>query len=458
MFYGESYRHAGVVTVAGPTVAGASIRYHFDGLSQTVSAGGSFIVGCEAEPLNLTGSDAAVVSWVVETGPASAGTLVLASGLDPDWTGSDPADATQPLGSFAVSGAQTLVAGPTGLTVADLLAYDAEPIVLVACTSGSVEIVQVKLRVWPPGGAAGAWEAGPAWQRSDIGTARWYASLNEGTPQLPTYSEAWEALKDVVTTWDGRPGVEYGPTPGGDPVRSFFQVFDNFLTAPFTPSGSAGAAITLLSARPASATPAPSVEYGYDPREVWREARASIRAVGGGDVAAEFVSWSAEAALTVTATRVGSVDLSGPPVLAEHPTDPALRVGPFHHPWGFTLRDGTVPLSELGGQHLALAVMASGYYDGPPTADTFTSAAGTLSSSLPYVVSISDYEWFNPAGVPALEPRFFVVYEGEDRAVGFGKPDTEVAVFGVQTALGNYRDLTFDEYASVDGPLPDFTP
>lgn len=59
---------------------------------------------------------------------------------------------------------------------------------------------------------------------------------------------------------------------------------------------------------------------------------------------------------------------------------------------------------------------------------------------------------------PTLEPRFFVVYESEDRAVGFGKPDTELALFGVQTALGNYRDLTFDEYASVDGPLPDFPP
>jgi len=56
------------------------------------------------------------------------------------------------------------------------------------------------------------------------------------------------------------------------------------------------------------------------------------------------------------------------------------------------------------------------------------------------------------------EPRFFVIYEDEARPVGFGKPDTERHVFGVQTALGNYRDLTVGEYADAGDPLPDFTP
>lgn len=449
-FYGESYRHVGVHTVTGATVDGASLVYHFDGLSHTVEAGAAFIAGVEAEPLNLTDTDAAVVSWVIETGPASAGTLTVASGLDPDWTGSDPADATQPLGSFEVAGEQTIVAGPTSLTVADLLTFAAEPIALVTVTSGVVEVVQVKLRVWPPGGAGGSWVSGPAWTRSDFNVSRWYGALNEGTAQLPTYAEAWDALKAVISTWDGRAGIEYGPTPGGASVQSFFQVFDNFATAPFTPSGSAGASIALVSASPGSAAPDPSLDYGYDPREVWREARAAIRAVGGGDAVPAFVEWDAAATLTVASTRVGSVDLGGPPDLEPHPSNPAFRVGPFHHPPSFAERDGAVPLSELGGQHVALAVMAPGYYDGPPTADSFTSASGALSSSLPYLVSISDYEWFDPAAT-AVQPRFYVKHRDDSmRPVGFGKPATELTVFRVPGG-GRWRDLTTDEYATY-GP------
>lgn len=459
MFYGESYRIATATTIAGGEVTRDALRYHFDGLSCTVSAGDSFMVGADGDMTGLTATDEAVISWVVETGPGSAGTFTVASGLDADYTGTDLSDATQPLGTFTVAGGQTIVAGPTSITVADLFAFEQLPVALVTVTSGTVEVRQVKLRVWPPSGAAGAWVTGPEYVRVEGTVDRWYASINEGTPQVPTYAEAWEAQKGVIATWDGRPDTQYGPAYDGQALFSFFYVTGNPFTPPFTPSGSGASSIALLSARPFGATPSPDLDTGIDPNEVRQEVRSFIRGVGGGEATVSFLGWEPDAAVTVdTPTYVGAIDLGGSPELSVDPDDAVFRRGPFHQPGSFTLATSDVPLSTLGGQHVALAVMASLYFTGPPTGDTTTTASADVTASTPYRTLVGNYEWFSPAATPTLDPRFFVVFEGEDRAVGFGKPATEVAVFGVQTALGNYRDLTFDEYASADGPLPDFTP
>ena len=75
-FYGESYRIIFATNIAGSAITDdglATIRYHFDGTSDTVTSGDSFIASSELDNLNLTDTDEAVVSWVVETGPASSG-------------------------------------------------------------------------------------------------------------------------------------------------------------------------------------------------------------------------------------------------------------------------------------------------------------------------------------------------------------------------------------------------
>lgn len=459
-FYGESY---GLDLKANP--AGEPARFHFDGLSLTLDSGDDpLILGATPDPVELADGDEAVVSWVIETGPGSGGTFTLTSGMDPDWSAT-PSVVTEPVGTFTVAGARTVVSSPTSITAADLLAEVNEPTVRIAVTAGSIEVVQVKLRVWPPAGAGGAWARGLDWVRTDTFVERWYASLSDGTEQLPTYEQAWVALKEKIVTWDGRPGWEYGPNPGGQSVRSFFYVVRDVGTAPFTPVATGGASVAVLAAHPGSPAPEPSLNAGTDPNEIRQEPRARIRNLGGTGVAsAMFMQWDAASTLTVTAARVASETLGGPPLLTAHPTNPALRVGPFYHPTTFAPFEGVIPLTHLGiGQYAALSIMADEYFDGPPSGDVYSSTGGDLSGILPFLTAIYNYEFYDPTAVPVpptpdREPRFFVVYEGEDRAVGFGKPDTEVAVFGVQTALGNYRDLTFAEYVDAGDPLPDFTP
>jgi len=172
-FFGESYATDQVNNVTGTAASSyLDIFYHFDDRSADMAAGDSFIVGAFADPVvfaDLVDAGDIAVSWVVETGASSSGTLTLASGLDPDWDCTNPALATEALGSKTATGEQTLIFGPVaGITLADLIAYDAEPLTLIECTSGTVDVLQVKLRVWPAAGASGAWSPtlGASWTRS----------------------------------------------------------------------------------------------------------------------------------------------------------------------------------------------------------------------------------------------------------------------------------------------------
>jgi len=453
-WYGESYRLDWGTILAGADFDLTDWRLHFDTATHAVSTGDDVIIGAYADPDNFTAfatyDQPVVARWVLEVAGGS-GTVHLSAGLDPDFNYDNPALATQDLGSFTVAGPTQIVSLPLeGVDHAMLAAQDVALIVRIEGTSGTVDVAQVKLRVWPSAGAGGAWVSGTDWVRTDADVDRWYASLDDSTPQLPTYADAWDALRTVVTTLNGRPNISYSNDPGGESVRSFFYVFDNVGTAPFTPSGSVGASIAVLAPRPGDPRPEPSINYGIDPNEVWSETRSYIRATGGGDAVSEFVTWAPEATLTVSNTHVGSVDLGPNTGLGPHPTNFLWRMGPFYHPSSFVLRDGAVPLSELGGQNLALAVMADGYYTVPST-DSFTFTGGSLSSYLPYQVRIANYEWFDPAAI-SKQPRFYVKNLDETmRPVGDGKPATELSVFRVPTAQGWFRDLTTAEYA-IYGP------
>ena len=453
-WYGESYQLDWGTILAGADFDLTDWRKHFDAATHTVSAGDDVIIGSYADPNDysafVTYDQPVVARWVLEVAGGS-GTIHLSSGLDPDFNYDNPALATQDLGSFTITGPTQIVSDPLPVDHAFLAAQDVALIVRIQGVSGSVEVAQVKLRVWPTTGAGGAWVSGTDWVRTDGDVDRWYATVNDGTPQVPTYADAWDDLRAVVPTLDGRPGIEYSFDPGGESVRSFFYVFDNELTAPFTPSGSLGASVAVLSPRMQDPRPEPSIDYGVDPNEVWQELRSYIRATGGGEATTTFVEWDDAATLTVTNTHVASEYLGSDTGLTVHPTNFLWRIGPFHHPSAFVLRDGVIPLSELGGQNLALSVMADGYFTGPPSTDSFTFTSGALSSALPYRVSIADYEWFDPAAI-AIQPRFFVRDRDlVDQPVGWGKTSDDV-VFIIPTAMGRYRDMTVAEYAANPPP------
>jgi len=453
VWYGESYQLDWGTVLAGPSFDLTAWRKHYDAVTHAVSAGDDVIIGGYADPNDYSAFVAydqpVVARWVLEVAGGS-GAVRLSAGLDPAFNYNDPTLATQDLGSFTVAGATQIVSPPLAVDHALLAAQDTGIIVRIEGVSGSVDVAQVKLRVWPTGGAGGAWVTGADWTRTEGGVDRWYASIGEGTPQLPTYEEAWLAGQDLAATYDGRPSWEYSATPRGQSVESVFNVAQDLGTAPFTPTAGVIADVAVLSPRPSAPLPEPSIVYGTDPNEVRREARSFIRAAGGGDAVTEFVGWEAGATLTVTNTHVAGENLGDTLDLGPHPTNPAWRLGPFHHPMSFALRDGAIPLSEFGGPNIALSVMADGYYAGPPMADSFTSTTGALSGSLPYTVRIAGYEWFDPAAV-AVQPRFYVKHRDDTmRPVGFGKPATELTVLRVPGG-GRWRDLTTDEYATY-GP------
>lgn len=453
VWYGESYQLDWGTVLAGPSFDLTAWRKHFDAATHAVSAGDDVVIGGYADPNDYSAFVAydqpVVARWVLEV-VGGSGTVSLSAGLDPSFGYDDPGLATQDLGSFTVAGPTQIVSPPLAVDHALLAAQDTGIIVRIEGVSGSVDVAQVKLRVWPAGGAGGAWVTGADWTRTDGNVNRWYGSMVGGTPQLPTYEDAWNALKDVTATWDGAAGTEYSNTTDGASARSYFDVFDNIGTAPFTPSGSAGGTVVVVQPQLQAPLPEPSIVYGTDPNEVRREARSFIRATGGGDAVTQFVGWDAAATFTVTNTHVASDDLGDTFDLGPHPTNPAWRLGPLHHPSAFVLRDGAIQLSEFGGPNLAISVMADGYYTGPPTADAYSSTGGSLSSSLPYLVRIANYEWFDPAAV-AVQPRFYVKHRDDTmRPVGFGKPATELTVLRVPGG-GRWRDLTTDEYATY-GP------
>ena len=141
---------------------GDAIRYRQadGGQTSTLAAGESFMAGFFDSEVLLSGDDA-VFTFAVVCGPSSSGTLRLSGGVDPDFALDDPGDASQSLGTVAVSGEQVAVSDPLTRDVDDYLTQSVETVVFVECLSGSVVVEQIKMRIWPPGGVAGAWQSAP---------------------------------------------------------------------------------------------------------------------------------------------------------------------------------------------------------------------------------------------------------------------------------------------------------
>lgn len=137
-----------------------------------------------------TDTDPGEVSWCVEVSGGS-GSLTLTECLgegEPDTL----------LGTFAVTAGAPLVVPSSVLTLADVFA-DSWASLLVECTTGPVDVQQVKLRAFPTGGALGGWgtELHPAWDRTSPAQGKSASRLDAA------------AIDGVYTLhW----GVE-GPTP-----------------------------------------------------------------------------------------------------------------------------------------------------------------------------------------------------------------------------------------------------
>jgi hypothetical protein len=181
----------------GPELAldGAALRFRVRrdlADSPVLEAGDSFIAGFYESNVMLSG-DAVEASFVVVCD--GAGSIRLSGGTDPDWSLDDPADASVPMGTHTVSGPTVVVGDPFPTFDVDAyLAQVEETIVFVECLSGDVEVNQVKLRLWPPGGPVGDWIDAPGFdvvappqaRLADVGDA--FGTVNE-VPNFLTGSD-----------------------------------------------------------------------------------------------------------------------------------------------------------------------------------------------------------------------------------------------------------------------------
>lgn len=237
------------------------------------------------------------VSWVVEV---ASGTVTFTAGelLDPSYN--DIASPTNPLGTYTATGPATIVI-PSSFTADDVLSGGDSLLLELVGDSGSAEVQQVKLRVWPTGGALGGWsDPLPSWSTPPSFPSAYEVGLNVNPNELASSPEAsWDAtMAQGVVDWTAAApgphtfdGVTTGPgylAPShGGAMSAFHGSGDGGVTwGTFT--SIVGAIVVVVGSNPDTTFPIdPDLEDGVDyvrpPTEVRGESGAyMVQQVGEG--------------------------------------------------------------------------------------------------------------------------------------------------------------------------------
>lgn len=176
--------------------------------SRTLASGSewrAFVYPGDVDYLEETGLDC-TVAWVLEV---LSGTVTVAAveGLDPTFVDYGATLGTS-LGSHTITGPGSLVI-PSTFTADDVL--DAAGVLQlgITATSGSVDVQQIKLRVWPAAGVAGAWVTRPGWESTpQIAGVRRADVTRYAAHVTGDYESSWDAtVADVAS----QSGVAAGP-------------------------------------------------------------------------------------------------------------------------------------------------------------------------------------------------------------------------------------------------------
>lgn len=202
-FYGESAPLDWANVTAGAPFADDGEAIRFRAGSATVTAGDVFVAGFFDSTYLAPGDDATFAVAIVHTG--GSGTLRISGGPDADWDLDDTDASAYALGDHAVSGSGTLAVTLPWVTVADYLDQAVETAVRVEVLSGSVTLQQLKLRIWPPGGAVGGWsDTYPGWASGGYTAAvRYWTEVNSlydsGEQVAEDPEDAWDAANAAMT-------------------------------------------------------------------------------------------------------------------------------------------------------------------------------------------------------------------------------------------------------------------
>jgi hypothetical protein len=474
-WYGESYSLYWGGVLAGGAVDFGDWVDHYDGEHHALTAGDDVIVGSYGDPANPSEfaafTDPITVRWAIEV-LSGSGQLRLSAGIDPDFAYTNPALASEALGTVTVSGATTLVTEPFTVSQAQIAAGDTSPIVRIECLSGTVDIAQVKLRVWPAAGAAGAWIPAGEGSTTNNKVQRWNdlvvpdsnetGLLVENVTDYLSYPDpaADEAALAAQTLAIAALASKAGETANFSSVNSaqtgeiaasqngtgalLYVVFS-------TPNAYYYTAEAYILSNPGVIRAdlndtVPDVAYvGVDPNEHRFEAEAQVRPVGGGPLVPSFGGWTTAAVNVTYSTSDPTAWAVGPAVLQQHDVDPDFDP-PIDPIFGYSqmpyevyvggaqtaIPAGGVDDMQVvetvqieGGQAVLIAVQtpginsptvsARGLVDAEFAGDPvhgygFTVMARADVVDTGHLVTFGPVEVYDPAATPAPEtdPRFYV--------------------------------------------------
>lgn len=280
-FYGESIGIDRFTNLSGSAVA-ALEDVQLRAGSATFTAGDSTRFATDLGYDYLEPGDPASVSWVVEV-LSGSGTLTFAEGIG---------DTATSLGSRTVTGPAQVVVPSSVIAAANVIA-DIDARLLLTCTSGTLVVQQVKLRVWPPEGAGGGWsDPYPSW----AGEAPANGSRVERTVSADTSGAGSAAAEwaDVIALAQAQVDDPWSipPTPVSSPLRVDLAAGTTFIASIEGGGTSAGSFVLTVSAFAAiggtgegpEIDPAlglvDGVDYIWPPDEVNFDSAAMIDALG----------------------------------------------------------------------------------------------------------------------------------------------------------------------------------
>ncbi|WP_076260889.1 hypothetical protein [Intrasporangium flavum] len=509
---GEQLALYDVVVEAGPLDPYGDLYYALDvresaDTTVTVNAGDQFYLYSDIPRLAIPGDVLGECNWIIDV-TAGAASVTVETGFDPDWSYSPPFGWAPTAVSSLVAG-RAVVPLPAGDRSFERLWNDGAPLLRVTVISGSATLRAAWLQVEPPDGLKvldgwtwSTWtEPGLVPAKADAGNGN--AGAGVTIPDDADPNHAMDAVRHDGSATRGSslapPGtapysyMSLGPTDGdlfataatatgydrsgavlSSPPESYADLnigYSNGYWRERPTLRQLPPEFSLLKRgrdwvpiNPSDFTWTGSVEFDPDGHTVgirWADIYLDVVAAGGGsDEISGNIGYATGILLAPVSGWTGSFGSWPPPLGAQVVDLPAPHAPDI---------DPLLPMTPAPGSDWTITAytdMAVGAY---PVNDEWQQwdvrpHGGSLGTAIYIWHQMPDYRYRVPVFVPSpdavgREPQFFVRIDGIDRAVGFGKPaDDDGHVFAVSTALGQYRDMTLAEYASVAGPLPDFTP
>lgn len=387
---------------------GGAMRHRDYATTEELVAGDSFIAGF-FDYTTLTASDVVEFALAVDVASGSA-TVRFSGGTDPDWALDNPALATVDLGTYTVTTGTTSVPMPF-VDLAEYLLQDVETIVYVEVLAGTIEVDQMRMRIWPPDAMAvgaptsGAWVTSPAYTyirnprivQASVGTdstnyLSGWAAVPPADPGPGAAAAMWSdaeagssgLLSSLLGHSDESTATVFvrHPLPGGTFAFAGGHANTSSNQDNFHSYGAARMSYEVLFLGPEDGENITSHEDGaLHPDAVSGDPSGSFRAPGGGLVTSVPLGWTGPVTLQINQTNITHNEEGGwyPYAEAFMVTMGTVSDFPAERMAGsFTGVDGETPLPSAPSTVMSLTLGLDGVTDETGFADR-----GEIAVTLP---------------------------------------------------------------------------